>query len=69
MQLFADPGSTSYGAIAVVGLGPEKATVNECQCIDEQRENVRVAAASGIVELERIVRNFYRIGLIQIISQ
>jgi hypothetical protein len=55
VHLLADPGCSSYGAVAVAGLGPEKASVNKFQDLNEARENIRIAAGAGVIELERIV--------------
>lgn len=43
----------NYWSIAVVGLGPPKLGYNEMECIDEGRENVRVAAAIGAKKLTK----------------
>ena len=39
--------TTEYPVVTVVGLGPEEATINEEEQINEKRENVRAATAAG----------------------
>lgn len=37
-----------YSAVCVVGLGDDCVSYNECEQMDERKENIRIAAASGV---------------------
>ncbi|XP_014274954.1 cytosol aminopeptidase [Halyomorpha halys] len=44
--------SSEYHALAVAGLGPEDAGYNEAECLEECKENIRVAAGVGARALQ-----------------
>ena len=52
-----------YPVISVVGLGPEDAGFNEEEAIDEERDNVRVATATGFKAIDR---TGYKVELIEV---
>lgn len=55
MLLETHPG---FSVVAVAGLGPECVGYNEIEEMDEEKENIRIAAAVGAMGLQKIgVRN------------
>ncbi|CAH1399930.1 unnamed protein product [Nezara viridula] len=51
VQIISDL-STEYNALAVAGLGPEDAGYNEAECLEECKENIRIAAGVGARALQ-----------------